>query len=1209
MAPVTITFVDKIVRENDITDDVVTQIQQNINEHDGENAELIEGNVVDIQKIDYDSKPTSPEPPSKKGFTFAEYGNGRYDAATEDRTIDVLYKVNYYNVEFYDTSVDTPCMLGDTQRIMYTMCAEEPTDYTAPDGYIFSGWNVDNSQSTGFDYTYVDGNMKLYTAYSWHNVDLPVYIQFNSIERDDASYTANLSFKTPEELQNGTDDIVFRLVVALYTSEGKNVYTQVRDEDIKLGTQNNWTVNLEAVDLAYSGKAAYASAYAVAVENGKTGGAMSPMATCDKITYVYDENAVSKYWTDWSEWVTKEELDALGITDDDYTILESKKQYRYRDARTTTSTTSSTKSGWTRYDTDYSTGSWKSNGTSYVSSENSDYRKREVRSTYHAATYKTQYRYGRWTNGSNSTFCPDFGYMNYGGSWWQTYTSWSDSQNFYWNYNYDAGRPYHSYCGYSGHTHVNVSEWINSVPYWNQRYVYGYSGKWFWEETRSVVDVAAHYTYEYRDTYYTYYFYKYYDSDWSDWRDSSISSKTRREIQNRTMYRYRTASGSDVESEDQSAYTEYDKSGVLENVNENLEGELATVMIYKKTNTDPTEEQIEYINQITIGAGNTYEIHAKTKEKIDYALTGDFIVTLALEGSKRLFNIDYIKAPVPQYKVDFYCDGELHASKLVDEGFGVDVNEVGIPETPEGQRFVKWDQSVVNVTSNLSVNAVTEAEVCNIVFVDHENETAEIKEILYGEPIPAPEVEEVAGKTFKGWKTENEEPNEAVESALETVGMPDEGTTVVDEAESSKPKNEMIATKSMVITAQWETLEYTVAFYDFEGNVVSEQKVKYGEAAQIPDFVVKDGVTYSWDLTGSEWWNVTYDMAIYPYIPQTVQVDAPTISTPIEDNYGIFTAELESGVEGGTIYYVLDEVITEEDAKTYVDNIAGTGEQLEISGTEGIALFDTTEETSDDFYPDAIEFITEYTEPIELYAGSVVYAFVADADGNISPISVFLYEYNPDAEDTGIVPNEYEPASDIPQITMPTITAVPGETVTVPVTIKNNPGLKNLSLIFGYDTENLILEEVSNGEVFEDNKFDYETREDGSCKFIWKSSSGNDKDGELMSLTFTVADTAVQNNYLLDLSVDYSATDEEETYLVTVPGTITQNIGLIGDINGDEEVDFSDAILLLRHDVGMTTLTDNQKALADVNGDGEADFSDAILILKYDAGMIGTLTN
>lgn len=60
----------------------------------------------------------------------------------------------------------------------------------------------------------------------------------------------------------------------------------------------------------------------------------------------------------------------------------------------------------------------------------------------------------------------------------------------------------------------------------------------------------------------------------------------------------------------------------------------------------------------------------------------------------------------------------------------------------------------------------------------------------------------------------------------------------------------------------------------------------------------------------------------------------------------------------------------------------------------------------------------------------------------------------------------------------------------------------------------------------------------------------------------------------------------------------------LGDVNGDNEIDFRDAQLIIQYEVGLTTLTDNEKAMADVNGDGEVDFRDAQLILKYEAGLI-----
>ena len=59
-----------------------------------------------------------------------------------------------------------------------------------------------------------------------------------------------------------------------------------------------------------------------------------------------------------------------------------------------------------------------------------------------------------------------------------------------------------------------------------------------------------------------------------------------------------------------------------------------------------------------------------------------------------------------------------------------------------------------------------------------------------------------------------------------------------------------------------------------------------------------------------------------------------------------------------------------------------------------------------------------------------------------------------------------------------------------------------------------------------------------------------------------------------------------------------------GDINGDGEVDSSDATAALKCDAGKADLTEEQLKAADINGDGAVDSADATMILKYDAGII-----
>lgn len=65
---------------------------------------------------------------------------------------------------------------------------------------------------------------------------------------------------------------------------------------------------------------------------------------------------------------------------------------------------------------------------------------------------------------------------------------------------------------------------------------------------------------------------------------------------------------------------------------------------------------------------------------------------------------------------------------------------------------------------------------------------------------------------------------------------------------------------------------------------------------------------------------------------------------------------------------------------------------------------------------------------------------------------------------------------------------------------------------------------------------------------------------------------------------------------------ITYAASLYGDINGDAEIDVTDAIIIMKHDAGMITLNQDKLKYGDVNQDGETDIEDAILVMKYDAG-------
>ena len=58
------------------------------------------------------------------------------------------------------------------------------------------------------------------------------------------------------------------------------------------------------------------------------------------------------------------------------------------------------------------------------------------------------------------------------------------------------------------------------------------------------------------------------------------------------------------------------------------------------------------------------------------------------------------------------------------------------------------------------------------------------------------------------------------------------------------------------------------------------------------------------------------------------------------------------------------------------------------------------------------------------------------------------------------------------------------------------------------------------------------------------------------------------------------------------------------DLNSDEKVNSSDALLVLQHATGIKILTDDNLKNADVNGDAKVNSADALLILQLATGII-----
>ena len=76
------------------------------------------------------------------------------------------------------------------------------------------------------------------------------------------------------------------------------------------------------------------------------------------------------------------------------------------------------------------------------------------------------------------------------------------------------------------------------------------------------------------------------------------------------------------------------------------------------------------------------------------------------------------------------------------------------------------------------------------------------------------------------------------------------------------------------------------------------------------------------------------------------------------------------------------------------------------------------------------------------------------------------------------------------------------------------------------------------------------------------------------------------------------------TFVVDENGNVDVKIG---DVNGDESIDISDAMAILNYIARLTDADSIVTAAADTNNDGEIDISDAMAILNYIARLITSL--
>ncbi len=206
------------------------------------------------------------------------------------------------------------------------------------------------------------------------------------------------------------------------------------------------------------------------------------------------------------------------------------------------------------------------------------------------------------------------------------------------------------------------------------------------------------------------------------------------------------------------------------------------------------------------------------------------------------------------------------------------------------------------------------------------------------------------------------------------------------------------------------------------------------------------------------------------------------------------------------------------------------------------------------------------------------------------------------------VRNQVYTVRDKVYINVEDVTAMPGQEVSVDISVINNPGIlgMTLSLYYNDDTEIVAVDE---GIALDSLTFtppgDFN---DNPVNLLWDGMSDNDySTGDIATVTFYVPKGIDEGTYELYLTYrpgDVFDENYDDLDVYISQGSITIKDYIPGDVNKDGVVSGKDITVLRRYIAGGYGVTIDRTA-ADVNGDSKINAKDITLLRQYVAGGYG----
>ncbi|MDO4542974.1 MAG: InlB B-repeat-containing protein [Clostridia bacterium] len=762
-----------------------------------------DGSTYTTQTVAYGDDAVSPGTPDREGYTF-EGWSGSLTNVVSDRTVSALYEPIEYTVTFLDYNGEIAqesivCYDGDTPG-----CAIPPDEslLKLPTGYTLAGWDTDA-------YLAVTQDVVCTPCAVWANKDIPITATVDEVtvvQRNGVIYGYWVTYSMTNHTETGRNG---RAVIALKSAFGKFL-TKTESNAFYIDGESSLNFRLYVPISTDIRGENFASTEVYIVD------AYSSMIPLSQI-------AVKTMGTgelDWTDWGTPEEMAHLIQGD---SIVQTKTQYRTKTLQFSEWTTSTSYLDWELYQTSTQKSEWSAwsawQDAEIVASENVDVETRQAEAT---AAY-TQYRYGRYksTNCSKGTWYHSndiSAKSRYGGTWYLNYTNWSTTRHgtsstwaVYTTKNNTIGNGIYS---------NRSGNW----RYWWHKYTVSNS-TYYWEESRQIpATYKTQYRYRTREDIPIYQYAAW--TDWSEWDDMETIASDTLQVETRELIRVK------LEQPEDEAVT---ISGVVTGL-ENVEGRQAILTIYKVD--EASDYSNEYIAQTTLGADGSYSFSNVRTLEMPSAKTGDFTVSLTIEGATSPLFIDtgdLYKAPTPIYSVTFVDEltgAQIGETQYVNEGGSIVAPEVALKE---GYTFIGWEYGLTNIRDNMTIKARFAPKSFTVVYVDWENASVAMQtDLTYGSAIDTPTPEDREGFNFIGWK----------DADGNTVGS---------------------VTKSLILYAQYEKKVYTVQFLDEEGNIVSEQQVSHGDAATAPELNLAEG-TYLESWSDDSYLSVTGPLVLTPII-------------------------------------------------------------------------------------------------------------------------------------------------------------------------------------------------------------------------------------------------------------------------------------------------------------------------------------------------------